>query len=690
MRRELRKQVICLIILIFLNFTASSINLASAITDYFIRGRVLNENGEGLDDVKVEIYFSGNDTLYDVTYTNSKGYFRFRHLPSSTYDVYFSKTGYLTKRVSLELTHNIDLGEIVLFKALKLYSSVLSCIATSGDEVTLPFTIENMGEEYEVVELSVSKPEGWSVRILEDQVGEVMKVGLPPSSSLALQLKVRIPSSFTGNGSLLLTATGKTSSTLNFTILVKPMEEPKVLRLYSEVLGRVANAGEELLIPFIVESELETTVTFDVSSPEGWGTKIVDESGELTKISLPSGGKKLLHLKIDIPKDAIGNYSLKLTAISNSGFSSSLEYAIAVKPPKPPRYDLELWTMTPVQVARAGSSVWFDVELRYSGVEERVFNPLLEGLPTNWRARFFYEEKEITCLALKSEASAVIGVYIEIPENAKEGDYLLNFIVSGGNLSEEIELKVILEPVKRGIKLDCTYPSLTTEAGTAVTYEITVTNEGDEDELIHFLTNTTSPDLDITFKATEVKVEAGGSLSLPVTVTTCRGITPGEYTIPVIAETKDKQLSDSITLKLKVKGVYKLTLRLTPLNVRVTAGRGCEVTASVYNEGQSTITNVNLEFDAPSGWMVSSKPENILRLEPGRSADFTVEVKPPPDALAADYYITVTATSDQAEPVSRDLRVTVEVPTGWGYFGAIAIIIIILAVIGVFLKFRRK
>ena len=693
MRSVLRKLVFCLLILLFLNVAlSSSINLASAMTYGLICGRVLNESGEGLSDVKVEIYFSDWDTLYDVVYTDSEGYFCSHRLPSSTYHVHFSKPGYSTKSISLEITHQkIDLGEIVLFEALKLYSPILSCIATSGDEITLPFTMKNIGEEPEVVELSVSKPNGWSVRILEDQVGEVRKVYLSPHSSLTLQLKVGIPSTFTGNGSLLLKATGKTSSTLNFTISVKPIEESKVLRLYSEVLGRVTSAGEELLIPFTVESEVEATVTFNVSSPEGWDTKILDESGgELTKISLPNGGKKTLHLKIEVPKDAIGNYDLRLTAISNSEFSSSLEYAITVKPPESPHYGLELWTKTPVQIARVGSSIRFDVEVRYSGVEEKLFNLLLEGLPMNWKTSFFYEEKEITCLALEGGGSAVIGVYIEVPEDAKEGDYLLNFRVSGGDLSKEVKLKVVLEPIRRGIKIDCTYPSLTTEAGNAVTYDITVTNEGDRDEFVHFLTNATSPDLDITFSATGVEVGAGKSSSLSVTVATRRGITPGEYTIPIIVETDDRRLSDSVTLELQVKGAYRLTLELTPLNIRVTAGEECDAIASVRNEGQSTITNVKLEFDTPSGWTVSSKPENVLRLEPGRSVDFTVKVKPPPDALAADYYITVTATSDQAEPASRDLRVTVEVPTGWGYFGVVAIIVIVLAVVGIFWKFRRK
>jgi len=336
--------------------------------------------------------------------------------------------------------------------------------------------------------------------------------------------------------------------------------------------------------------------------------------------------------------------------------------------------------------------VGFNVEIKNSGVEEVVLPLILEGLPKGWKAHLFHGEGEIACLALKSGESATIRINIEIPKSAEEGDYSFNFTVNTGDFSKEIELKVIVEPIEieRGIRLMCRYPSLTTEAGEAATFEIKVSNEGDKEEHIYFSTNFTSPDLDITFSAREVDVAAGESLSLSVTVSTHRGIAPGEYAIPIIAETEDKQLSDSITLKLQVKGAYRLTLRLMPLNVRVTAGGECEAIASVHNEGQSTITNVKLEFDAPSGWTVISKPENILRLEPGRSADFTVTVEPPSDALAADYYVTVTAVSDQTRSTSRDLRVTVEVPTGWGYFGVIAIVIIILTIAGIFLKVRRK
>ncbi|RLI39496.1 hypothetical protein DRO64_10455 [Candidatus Bathyarchaeota archaeon] len=456
----------------------------------------------------------------------------------------------------------------------------------------------------------------------------------------------------------------------------------------------MANPGDKLTFPFTVGNIGEKTMTVDllITKPEGWMARILDQIGEVRRVSLRSGGTLSLNLEVTIPKDALGTYNLTLTAKSDSGISESLNLTVTIKPPEHPLHKIELWTATPALTAKAGSSVDFNVEIKNSEAEEIVLNLILEGLPDGWKSRLFHGKQEIDSLALKSGESATIRVNIEIPESAEGGEYSFNLTANAGDFSEVIKLEVEVEPIEieRGIRLTCRFPSLTIKAGDAATYDLTVTNKGSMDEHIYFSTNFTSPDLDIEFSAREVEVPAGESLSLSIIASTHRGIMPGEYVIPIIAETGDKQLSDSITLKLQVKGAYRLTLRLMPLNVRVTAGGECEAIASVHNEGQSTITNVKLEFDAPSGWTVISNPENILRLEPGRSAEFTVMVEPPSDTLAADYYVTVTAVSDQTRSTSRDLRVTVEVPTGWGYLGVIAITIIILTVAGIFLKIRRK
>jgi uncharacterized membrane protein len=116
---------------------------------------------------------------------------------------------------------------------IELYSSILSRVASPGDKITFPFTVSNIGEEPEEIEFLVLKPEGWSTKVL-DQTGEVKKVYLLTGSNLNLQLEATIPPTSNGNNSLLLTAIGKTNSTLKFTIKVILSEEPIITCQLSE------------------------------------------------------------------------------------------------------------------------------------------------------------------------------------------------------------------------------------------------------------------------------------------------------------------------------------------------------------------------------------------------------------------------------------------------------------------------
>ena len=190
-----------------------------------VDGWVVDEDEEELDDVKVEVY-SSKGALITSEDTDSDGEFSVYLEENETYALHFSKSGYAKATKSIYLgDEDIDLEDIVLLKALRLSSPVLSRVASPGDKLMLPFTVSNIGEEPEEVEFSVSKPEGWSTRIL-DQTGEVTKVYLLTGTSLNLQLEAKIPLTSTGRNSLSLTAEGKTETTLEFTIMVEPSDDP--------------------------------------------------------------------------------------------------------------------------------------------------------------------------------------------------------------------------------------------------------------------------------------------------------------------------------------------------------------------------------------------------------------------------------------------------------------------------------
>ncbi len=254
-----------------------------------VLGRVVDEDGQGLSDVKVETY-SSNGAFVESEYTYSNGDFHVFLQENDKYTLHFSKSGYTKVTKSIYLSNeDIDLGDIVLCKALRLSSPVLSRVASPRDKLMLPFTVSNIGEGSEVVEFSVSKPEGWSTRIL-DQTGEVTKVHLLTGASLNLQLEVIIPLTSTGNNSLSLTAVGKTKSTLNFTIIVEPSEKPIISCQFP---GKSAAPGETVPFQVRVKNPFGVEMRFRVaisSVPLGWTAFVKSVGGEVvTEMALESG-----------------------------------------------------------------------------------------------------------------------------------------------------------------------------------------------------------------------------------------------------------------------------------------------------------------------------------------------------------------------------------------------------------------
>ena len=108
--------------------------------------------------------------------------------------------------------------------------------------------------------------------------------------------------------------------------------------------------------------------------------------------------------------------------------------------------------------------------------------------------------------------------------------------------------------------------------------------------------------------------------------------------------------------------------------------------ASVTNQGQTALTTLYVEADAPSDWDVTISPTQVDTLSPRSTATFTVTVSIPSDAEAGDYLVTMQTLSDQLESTSTDVRVTAQASNTWGYIG---IGVALAAVAGAALLFKR-
>ena len=172
-----RPENVTLWLIIVLTFS-SMLNTVSVLAlTVTVSGRVVDEYGHGMSNAEVKVFSSDGYYIKSIS-TSSDGSFNIGLTVGGSYILHFWKEGYVevTKNVYVKMygTGKILLEDIVLLKALRLSTSILSRVTGPGNKITIPFAVSNLGEEPETVEFSVMKPKGWSIRIL-DQIGEIKK-----------------------------------------------------------------------------------------------------------------------------------------------------------------------------------------------------------------------------------------------------------------------------------------------------------------------------------------------------------------------------------------------------------------------------------------------------------------------------------------------------------------------------------
>jgi len=574
----------CLAIVLVLYLAMSPIYVYGALTGT-VSGRVVDEYGQQMKNIEIKVYTS--DGAY-VKSVDASGSFAIGLDIGETYVLQFSKEGYVqvTKTASLWFGGEIvDLGDIELLKSLRLSSSILSRVANPGDKLTLSFTVSNIGEEPETVEFSVTKPEGWPTRIL-DQTGEVTKVYLLSGASIPLQLEVTVPLASAGNNGLSLTAVGETNSTLDFMIEIQPLSE--------------------------------------------------------SIISCQFPGK-------------------------------------SVAP---------------------GGTVRFQVMLRNPLGVETSFKISLSSIPANWTASVKSVSGEyVTQATLDSNEFVDLVVEVTSPDTARIGEeyeLLVKVESYDGNIVGSLPLSISLNKVEEETKItvNVRFSDLTVSAGKIVQVPITIVNSGDANRTL-LLSVEPPADWKAVFKSgvlevSSLYVEAGKSESLVIEVTPPSTVNLGNYTIPVRVKSGNGAIYAETSLKAKIVGSYALSLEPSTLLTSVTTGGSTTFTAKITNTGYTPVTTIKVGVNAPTDWDVTITPVSVQSLKPSESYAFNVAVNTPSDTVAGDYMITFVGLSDQVNSDSVQVRVTATAPTSWGLIGVGVAVVMVIALLVVFMRFRRR
>jgi len=520
-------------LIILLTFS-SRLNTVSVLAlTVTVSGRVLDEHGHGMSNVEIKVYSSDGYYIKSVS-TSSDGSFNIGLTVGGGYILHFSKEGYVkvTKSVYVKMygTGKILLDDIVLLKALRLSTSILSRVTSPGNKITIPFTVSNLGEEPEIIEFTVLKPKGWSTRIL-DQIGEIKKAYLSSSDSISLQLEVVIPFHSTGKYNILLTAHGKTNSTLNFTISVQPSSRPLI---FCQFPGKSAAPGESVQFQVRLKNPFDVKLRFRVavgSLPDEWLAYIKDEGGEpVTEIILDSNEFASLIVDVNVPREEKeGEYPILFSA-SSPAASENLTLIVVVEKITA-GIGVDLQATPPYLDAYAGSRAKFRLRLTNGGGYSQLFNLKVTGLPLDLKTWFEGSGKmEITRLYVEAGKQEEFTLVIAIPKGTPIET--LNFTVSASSSDVTKTIRLMLNLI--GLyKIEVTNENfyLSLPVGGEASYKLKVKNTGTESVTNLDVTATKVP----SGFAVDVEPPAISSLkpdeeaTFTITVTTQPDINAGNY-----------------------------------------------------------------------------------------------------------------------------------------------------------------
>jgi len=495
-----------------------------------IYGSISDESGVALSNAKIEAY-SQEGTLLGCFQSSDNGSFSLELPLSKSFSLIFSKQGYVkVSKTVIVSSSEVDLGVITLRRALKLRSQLLTLSVDPGRRIYIPFTISNVGDDVEVVELSVDNPTSWPVRILL-QNQEVSRISLSPSETANLQLEVVIPIDASGYYTLTLKAYSTLVYTLEFTVYVKPLA---FSILSCSIPGRVAMPGDTVRFQVKLRNPVESDQRFKLSlepSIPGWilSVKTIDGT-PVSEVTIPGGGSLDLIIDASIPSTSSdGVYNLTFKADSGS-ISDKMDLRIDVG--RSPPY-VKLLASPPYIDVYSGYDARFKITAQNTGGYDELLTLSVEGLPSGWRYRFEDSNRqEITRLYVEAGRSKEFYLVVSIPSGSPLGTVNLTVYAKSSDVSDKIDLTLnILGLYKLSIITQNFYTSLT--VGGEATFTLTVRNTGSQDTTnVKLLYSSIPSGFNIDISPTVLSVlKVGEEASFSIHISTTPDVNAGNYYI---------------------------------------------------------------------------------------------------------------------------------------------------------------
>jgi uncharacterized membrane protein len=359
-------------------------------------------------------------------------------------------------------------------------------------------------------------------------------------------------------------------------------------------------------------------------------------------------------------------------------------------PQAPSRPDrLTVVATYPVVMADPGGEARFSLRVT-SPRDERV-DLVVEGLPAGFEGTFRGGNATVGSVFTDAEEPPALELRVNVPDAAVAGTHGAVVVAASATERVELPVDVVVADLSGGVvSLETEFRALRGDADNTFTFNLDLRNDTAQD--IDFTVAIEGPagwDVHVRPVGTELAattpVSAGSTEDLRASITPPRRADAGVY--PIVVRASGGGHDAELELSVEITGSYAMTLT-TPdgrLNTTAQAGTAARFDLLVVNEGTAPLVDVSFDARTPTGWEVTFEPEVVELVAAGGTATAAAVITPAGESVAGDYVVTIMVDTDEADD-QIEVRATVETSTLWG---AVALAIIALVLIGLALVFRR-
>lgn len=367
--------------------------------------------------------------------------------------------------------------------------------------------------------------------------------------------------------------------------------------------------------------------------------------------------------------------------------------AATLAAPAAAQAELTLTTPFPGVSVQPGATASFTITV--GAAEGTRVDLAVEGVPDGWTATMRGGGYEVRSVLVGPSEPPQVTLDVAVPDDAAETDAALTVVATGGGKAAELQITVHVAAQAGGtVGMEADFPTLQGTVDQSFEFSLQLSN--DTPQPLTFSLQAAGPaGWQVSARpsgqetAASVTVEAGSEQRLTATAQPPPDAATGDYPIQVVAVSGDHAATADLLVQITGRVEMQLTTPDQRVNTAASAGSPQRVSVVVVNSGTSPLTAVQLSGTGPSDWEVTFEPASIEQIEAGQTSPATAVITPSANAIAGDYVVNLSATTEGASE-SLEIRVTVETSPIWGLIGLLLILAAIGGLVWVFRRYGRR